>query len=164
MMSILELCTWLQNTQFGTAVRESTLAFPVLEGTHLLGLTFMLGPTFAFDLRLSGLAWRDQPVSKIYKSFLPLTNAGAALMVITGIILFWSEPVKCYNSTYFRLKVIALIVASLNAGIFHFGYFKTVATWDVIGSPPTRARMAGYASIVLWLFVVLAGRYTAYNL
>ena len=164
MSAILAFCTWLQDTSIGTSIRESTLMFPILEGTHLLGLAFMMAPVLMYDLRLTGLLWRSDPVSKVKWQFLPITIAGAVLMVVTGALLFWSEPVKCYNSTYFRVKVVALFLATINVFVFHTTIDRTTAEWDMTLPPPVRARIAGFLSMVLWAGVIFAGRYTAYNL
>jgi hypothetical protein len=163
-MSILAICQWLQNLGFATAIRESILMFPVLEGSHLLGIAVMLAPTFLLDIRLLGWGWKGDSVGKIAYSFLPVTFFGAGLMVITGTLLFCSEAVKCYNSFYFRIKVIALILAGLNPLIFHTTIWRRLTQWENLETPPSRARMAGATSLLFWIIVVAAGRYTAYNL
>ena len=163
-MSVLELCQWLQNTPISTALRESTTLWPVLEGSHLLGMSMMMAPVMMYDFRLIGIRWKTEPVSRVKWSFLPITFFGFALMVSTGVLLLWSEPVKCYNSVYFRIKVAALILAGLNALVFHSTIDRTTAQWDTASPPPFRARMAGVLSLTLWATVIFAGRYTAYNL
>ena len=85
-------------------------------------------------------------------------------MVSTGLLLLLSEPVKCYKSGYFRIKVLALILAGLNAMVFHSTIDRTTAEWDTASPPPFRARMAGAYLLPLWTAVIFAGRYTAYNL
>jgi len=37
-MSLLEICQWIENTPSSTALRESILMFPIIEGSHVLGL------------------------------------------------------------------------------------------------------------------------------
>lgn len=164
MFSILGFCQWLQDTSIGTQIRESTLVFPVLEGSHLLGLALMMAPVMMYDLRLVGLMWTGDPVSKVKWQFLPITFAGFFFMVSTGVLLFWSEPIKCYNSLYFRIKVVFLIIAGLNALVFHSTIDRTASQWDTMLPTPTRARIAGFCSLITWIMVIFAGRYTAYNL
>lgn len=163
-MSILEICQWLQNLGWATGIRESILMFPVLEGSHLLGIAVMLAPTFLLDIRLLGWGWKGDSVGKIAYTFLPVTFFGAGLMVVTGVLLFCSEAVKCYNSLYFRIKVAALIVAALNPLIFHTTIWRRLTQWENLSTPPSRARLAGGMSLFFWIVVVAAGRYTAYNL
>jgi hypothetical protein len=164
MFSILGFCQWLQDTSIGTQIRESTLTFPVLEGSHLLGLALMMAPVMMYDLRLLGILWTTDPVSKVKWQFLPITFTGFFFMVSTGVLLFWSEPIKCYNSTYFRIKVIFLALAGLNALVFHSTIDRTTPQWDTSVPTPRRARIAGVLSLATWTMVIFAGRYTAYNL
>jgi hypothetical protein len=163
-MSVLAWCQWLQEGSISTAIRESTTFWPVLEGSHLIGMALMMAPVMMYDFRLIGFRWKSDPVSKVKWSFLPITFFGFALMVSTGVLLFWSEPLKCYNSGYFRIKVVALILAGLNALVFHSTIDRTTAQWDTASPPPFRARIAGIMSLTLWTAVIFAGRYTAYNL
>src|ERR1700761_7592628 len=101
MPALLEFAQWLQDTQFSTWLRESTTLWPVLEGSHLLGMALMMAPVMMYDFRLIGVKWKADPVSAVKWNFLPITFAGFVLMVVTGSLLFWSEPLKCYKSFYF---------------------------------------------------------------
>jgi len=44
-MSPLEFFRWIQETQVGTALRESTWVFPIILGFHSLGLS-QVSPAF----------------------------------------------------------------------------------------------------------------------
>src|SRR5205809_7534419 len=111
---------WMQNSAFGTGIRESTWTFPVVETTHVLSLAISVGILIWFDLRLLGWGMKHQPISQIHKQLMPYAFFGFVVMTITGILLFWSEPEKCYLSGFFRMKVLFLILAGLNAVIFEF--------------------------------------------
>jgi len=161
---ILEYCQRLQDMGWATALRESQRMFPIIEGLHLLGLAFIMGPVLMLDFRLAGMAWRDTPVSKIAKTFVPYSLGGGALMFITGILLFCAEAVRCYNSGWFRIKLVLLAVAGGNALYFHLKTQSTWATGDSQAVPPPEARRAGVLSMVFWTGVIFAGRWTAYNL
>jgi uncharacterized membrane protein len=161
---LLEYATQLQNVGWATALRESQLMFPFIEGLHLLGLAFIMGPVLMLDFRLAGIAWQDTPVSKIAKTFVPYSLFGAFVMFATGLILFCAEAVRCYNSGWFRIKLVLLLVAGLNAAYFHMKTQATWSTWDTLAVPPPEARRAGILSMVFWTGVIFAGRWTAYNL
>lgn len=163
-MSLIDICQWLENLNWAVALRESQFVFPVIEGTHLLGLALMMVPILMFDLRLLGLMWTGEPASKIRNQFLPISIVGGILMVLTGSILFASEAVKCYGSTYFRIKVLMLFLAALNVIAFHSTIDRSIREWENDSPPPPRARLAGVLSILVWTGVIFAGRYTAYNL
>jgi hypothetical protein len=163
-MSWLSILQWMQDTQSSTAIRESQYVFPILEGIHLLGLAFMMGSVMMLDLRLVGVLWKNDTASKVKQQFLPITVVGFIVMIVTGLLLFWSEPLRCWDSQYFRIKLIALALAGGNALLFHSTVDRHIADWDTSSTPPARARWAGIVSLVLWTGVIFAGRYTAYHL
>lgn len=163
-MSWIGLLQWIQHTPSSTAIRESVLVFPILEGMHLLGLALMMAPVLMFDLRLTGVLWQGDAASKVKRVFLPITFFGFAVMITTGLLLFWSEPLRCWESGYFRIKVVMLALAGLNALVFHSTLDRHIVDWDTVSPPPARARWAGVLSLTLWTGVIFAGRYTAYHL
>ena len=54
-MSLLTICQWLQETSLSISIRESILAFPLIEGAHLLGISVSAGLIAISDLRMMGL-------------------------------------------------------------------------------------------------------------
>lgn len=45
-MTLIEIAQLLENSEFGTALRESQYMFPIVEGVHLLGLALSFGLIF----------------------------------------------------------------------------------------------------------------------
>jgi len=83
-------------------------------------------------------------------------------MVVSGVFLVWSEPVKCYRSIWAPIKLGLLILAGLNALAFEMGIYRKIVEWDDNVKPPLKARLAGYFSLALWVGIVAAGRAIAY--
>jgi hypothetical protein len=83
-------------------------------------------------------------------------------MILTGATLFCAEAVKCYNSPFFRIKVVLLAVAGVNALAFHKTVFRNVEAWDADIPTPLRAKLAGACSLAVWIGVVAMGRGLAY--
>lgn len=162
-MSILDICTWLQNTSFGTGLRESIWMFPIVESTHVLALSLSVGTLLWMDLRLTGTFMKKQPMSKVSRSVLPWTLVGFGIMTITGILLFWCQAVKAYNSIFFKMKIIMLALAAINAIAYHTTIYLKMDEWDKTIPPPARARFAGWCSIILWIGIIVCGRTMAYN-
>lgn len=160
---ILAGCRWLESTSVSIGIRESIWTYPIIESAHVLGLTLFMGLLLFWDCRLIGVTFRHVPVSRIWKRLFPWITAGAALMVVTGLLLFWSDPVRFYGNIFFRVKVIGLVLALLNALAFHFGIERRLIDWDTAPTTPRAAWFAGAASISLWVLVIVAGRLIAYN-
>ena len=162
-MSLFELCSWLQNTEWGTSIRESIWVFPIIEGTHVLALSLSVGTLLVMDLRLAGVLMRREPVSQVSGQLMPWSLAGFAIMFTTGGLLFWSQPLKAYGSIFFRIKLVLLLLACINALIFELTLRRTIATWDRAEKPPLRARITAVLGIALWAGVIAAGRTMAYR-
>ena len=154
---------WLAATDNSTALRESLFMYPLVESSHVLFLLLFAGLTVMLDLRLLGLALRQVKVSDMVDRILPWVRAGFAIMVITGVLLFFAIPVRTYQSVWFRAKVIMLVLAALNIWYFHYRVYPNVEAWDTDATPPWQARRAGLTSILLWGGIIVAGRFIAYN-
>ncbi len=161
-MTLLEICQVIQDSQIGTNMRESNYYW-MLNGSHVLGIGVSAGAIFWFDLRAMGLNMRDMRVSEVYRQISGWMNAGFVLMFITGALLFWARAADSYSNVYFRIKLLGLALAGVNAMYFNFKTKRGIAGWDTAGRPPINVRMAGLASIVLWGTVIAVGRLMAYT-
>jgi hypothetical protein len=163
-MTILRVCEWLEATPVGSMVRESTYGFQVLVAIHILGLTISVGTLVWFDLRLLGRNMPGCPVSEMYRRLMPLTFAGFLIMFVSGFVLFTGYATSAYANAYFRIKLLAILGAGVNALVYHRLTERRIAEWDDAHRPPAPARAAGLISIGLWTVVILAGRMMAYTL
>lgn len=162
-MSLLPFCEWLAGTPGSIALHESLYMYPLVESVHVLTLCLFVGMTMMLDLRLTGLAFRKIPAAEVVKRLQPWMFLGFFVMVTSGVLLFYAIPVRSYQNIFFRTKVVFLLLAGLNALAFHTGIFRNAAAWDRDERPPTRARFAGIASLMLWAGVIITGRMIAYN-
>lgn len=162
--SFVGLLEWLQQTSVSVGIRESTWTYPIIESAHVLGLCLFLGFAMLWDLRLLNITLRRVPVSDVQARVMPWTNVGFVIMLISGVLLVWSEPLRFYGNIFFRLKLIALVLAGANAGFFHFFTAgKRLIEWDSSPISPTSAKVAGILSLFLWACIVVFGRFIAYN-
>jgi hypothetical protein len=156
------ICQWLEQTSIGTAIRESLWLFPVIETVHIFGIILLVGGTSILDLRLMGLTFRDEPVTKLAKRFLPWAWSGFIIQVTTGLLMFASEATKMYINTAFQIKMLMIVAAGVNAFVFHSLAYQSVGKWDKDPVAPVSARIAGLVSILFWFGIVAAGRWIAY--
>ena len=161
-MSILQICEWIANTSVSVGIRESIWTYPIIESVHVLGLTLFLGLLLLWDTRLLGLVLRRVPVSSLWRQLFPWIAFGAIIISISGTLLFWSDPVKFYGNVFFRIKLLALALAAVNALAYHLGIERKLVEWDTAATPRA-AKIAGATSIAVWTLVVVVGRLIAYN-
>lgn len=157
-MEIQEFCTWLHDTPFARALRESTVLFPAVESVHVLAITLMVGSIIAVDLRLLGLASRERAATQIIREVLPITWAAFGIAALTGATMFTSDAVKYSQNLPFRMKMLLLALAGVNMLFFHLFTYRGIARWDASLHTPLGAKLAGGISIALWLGIVSFGR------
>ena len=162
MHSIAAFCQWLQRTSIGTAMRDSLWLFPAIETVHICGIILLVGSTSLLDLRLMGLTFREEPVSKLAKRFLPWAWVGFAVQVVTGGLMFSSEATKMFGNRAFQIKMLLILAAGFNAFVFDRLAYQSVARWENDPVAPLSARIAGLLSMLLWFGIIAAGRWIAY--
>jgi hypothetical protein len=160
---LARICRYLYDSKVGAGIRESVWVFPIIEGTHLLGIALSVGMLCWFDLRLLGFVLRDEPVSKVWKQVMPAAFVGFGLMFVSGILLFWAEAFTAFHSVHFWIKMLLLLVAGINALRFETTAHRNMPEWDLAPVPPLNARMTGAISLILWTAIIITGRTMAYN-
>lgn len=130
-------------------------AFPLLECIHIAGFTLSIGTIALVDLRMLGLALKGQPAPGLAKSLAPWTLVGLAIMLISGPLIFSSDPNMYLRNISFRFKMGALLLAIL--------YNYTVHRWASLSEPaPAIGKLVAVGSIALWTSVVAGGLFIAF--
>ena len=160
---MLEIAIWLSETKWSIALLESLYMYPWIESAHVLSICFFIGILLFVDLRLMGVAFTKLPISEMNKKVLPWSLFGFGLMMLTGFLLFYAIPVRSYQNIFFRFKVILILLAGLNAFLFHRQMKLEGMNWDEGKSIPKSVHLKAAASLVLWSGVIISGRMIAYN-
>jgi uncharacterized membrane protein len=150
---LLRFCHWAERTWVGSSINHSSWLFPAIEAVHIVALTLLFGAIVVLNLRLLGLAFRDQPVPELARELSPWTLCSLVIILITGALLFASEATKAYESGPFRIKMVFLLMAIL----FHFTIYRQVTNGDA-RSNLRGGKVAAAVSLTLWFGVGWAGR------
>lgn len=159
---LLEWCNRISATSLSTVIRESDWWFNIIETVHVIFTTLMVGTILVVDLRLLGIVLCREPASRVVQAVVPWTWAGLAIMGTSGLLLFISEAAQAYDNVAFRIKLVLLLAAGVNALLFHTTIYRAVGEWDTRLPTPGRARTAGALSVALWTAVIVCGRTIAY--
>lgn len=162
-MSLRGPFEWIDALESSIALRESLNAYPILLTAHVVSMCLFSGLIAYWDFRLVGATLKGVPVSSIPKSLFPWALTGFAISVITGGLLFYSQPMRYFGNFYFWLKSGMLVLAGLNILVFHTSVYRSVAEWDTDVRVPRAARIAGLVSLVLFAGIVVTGRLIAYS-
>lgn len=153
----------ISQSAIATYMAEDPFAFPWVETFHVISLVIVFGSILLVDLRLMGLASRDYSVSGLSRTILPVTWVAFVGAVITGSLLFASNPYGYFDNTAFRAKVILLLLAGVNMAVFHL-FTQRRGHLDGPGLIPGGARVAGFVSATLWIGIIACGRWIGFTM
>lgn len=157
--AILQFAETLAASGFGQWASGSSIAYPLANVVHLLGLVMLVGGIGLLDLRLAG-AFRALPVAPLSRALTPIAIAGLLLMVPSGLTMVAADAAVAESAT-FRWKLLLIGLALANAVAFRLLWRDRIDTWDE--GPPAAGRLMAAGSILLWLAVAAFGRMIAYS-
>jgi hypothetical protein len=119
--------------------------------THILAMGAFYGGIGLLDFRLMG--WRGTvPLRAFAEHVLPWLWATFAVAVVTGVALFFYDPVRVGAHAYWVPKLIAIALGLANAALFHrTGYVAALAAETRM---PGSAQLAGALSLACWTAAV----------
>jgi uncharacterized protein DUF6644 len=161
-MGLMDLLRRLEDSPMGVAVRESAWLFPTLETLHVISIALVVGTIMTVDLRLLHIAWRGRAASELIREIVPWTWMAFACAAMSGGLLFISAATRYADNGAFQLKMLLLLLAGLNMAIFHRYSYRQIARWDRGPVVPAAARLAGGFSLVIWIAVVVMGRWIGF--
>jgi hypothetical protein len=131
-------------------------AYGVTEVVHISALALSIGTIAAVDLRLMGAGVRASSAEGLARQLAPWTLAGLALVIVSGLMIFSTDPLRYYYHPTFRLKIELLVLGLLYNYTLH-----SVAVRPA--TPMVLARVAAVGSIALWVSVVFCGLFYAFT-
>jgi hypothetical protein len=104
-------------------LRESTWGYPIISAIHVLGMAWFGGTILIGE-------W----VPELRR----LRHIGLALVLISGVMLFWMQPAQYERNIPFYAKMLMLVAL-------------------------TRVKSASALSFVLWMAIIVASRGIAFG-
>ena len=156
---LLPYIQWLSETRISQAIGQSSWAFAVIESVHLLALAVIGGAVLIVDLKLLGFGIRTQSVAEVARDAQKWFLGSWLVMIVTGLLLFWSEPQKLYYSTPFMVKMTCLLLGT----IFALTVRRRVAFAGEGRVSPLTMKLVALVSLTLWFGVGAGGRWIGFS-
>ena len=154
------LISTLEGSAINGWVLGSSWVWPLLEILHFIGLSLLLGSLLVIDLRLAGF-FRGIDIRATHR-LLPWTLFGFSLNLITGALFVIGDPARYFANIGFRVKMLLVLLAGLNALWFYFRIDSAMRSWAPHGDTPALAKTIAFLSLGLWCGVLLLGRLIPY--
>ncbi len=149
----------ISDLPLAAALRNSAIAYPLVNAAHIAAFGLMLGAIATLDLRLLG-AFRAAPLRDLGPPLWRVAAGGLAAAALTGLLLFSTRATTYAENPAFLLKLglIGLGLANVAALRLNPHWGRTLAGGPVHAS----VRLAAALSLIAWLGAVLAGRWIGF--
>jgi uncharacterized membrane protein SirB2 len=127
---------------------------PIVQTVHLLGIAVIMSSVVLLDLRILGLALPSQDVQELTRRVMPWVWWTLPVMLLSGLMFVFARPRRYFTNPIFGLKFGLLLPAIALAAVLHFVSVRKPDDW--------RTKLLAALSLLLWIGVVLAGRWIAY--
>lgn len=159
MLNLLPFIEWVAASPLSKAISTSTWAFAVIESIHLLALAVIGGAVLIVDLKLLGYGIRTQTLAEVARDAQKWFVASWTVMIVTGLLLFVSEPQKLYYSTPFAVKMLCLVAGT----VFALTVRRKVTLAGENRVPPLVMKLVALVSLALWFGVGAGGRWIGFS-
>ena len=123
---MMTLAQFLSETALHTWIVGQAWLWPVLEITHFIGLTLLIGGLLVVDLRVLGVS-ASTPLLATYR-LLPLVLLGFGLNLISGVFFSVGDPFRYAANIGFQAKMVFVLLAGANAALSSHQHYAT-AYW-----------------------------------
>ncbi|HEY6259490.1 MAG TPA: hypothetical protein VIY51_27230 [Xanthobacteraceae bacterium] len=122
--------------------------------THVVSMAAFFGGIAALDLRMMG--WRTSlPLRPVAELILPWLYVTFGIALLTGVALFFYDPVHVGSHAYFTLKLLLTLLGLANAALFRRSIHFVALAGEAPAAPTAHVRLAGAVSLALWTGVVV---------
>lgn len=135
---------------------------PVVQTVHILSVAAIMGSVVLIDLRVLGLALPSQSTTELVRRLMPWTWWALPVLAVSGLVSVCARPARYLFNPVFGLKFAMLAPAIVLAVVFQRGSAKDASFWEQSRGRRASARTIAAFSLLLWIGVVMAGRWIAY--
>ena len=136
---------------------------PIAQSFHILGIRAVMASSVMINLRLLGLAVPSQNPSEMIRRLMPWTWGALVVNLISGSLFVFARPGRYFLEPIFGYKVMMLIPAFALVFVVHRLSLREDNYWESTGGRQLTAKVIAVVSLLLWVGIILAGRWIAYS-
>lgn len=156
---LTEFSLWIADTGLSNLIVVNFWVIPIIQVFHILALAGAFGAVFMITLRVFGLAGMNRTLAETERRYVRWIWWCALIMLCSGLGLIIGEPIRELINPIFWIKMGLVLVAIVASLTFHGRVIQRLAGGGVVTGG---IKAASLAIVVLWLVIMLCGRWIAY--
>jgi hypothetical protein len=159
-----EFAVWLSQTYPSVLIQtHNSWVIPTIQSIHITGIGIVLASVFMMDLRILGLAGRDQTLHQTTNRFGPWLMWSLVVLLVTGVLMVVGEPVRELVTFSFWFKMFLVAFGTVVAAIFLKTLKRNDQRWEDALTNRFPIRLMAVFTFLVWLAVIVLGRLIAYD-
>ncbi|WP_218018849.1 DUF6644 family protein [Novosphingobium rosa] len=146
----------LYASPLSTSIRDAGFIIPAVQSVHILSIGLLFGGALICDLKVLGVWGVPEPLALVYRRFQPWMMAALGALLLSGLVNAIGEPVRVFGNRIFWLKMALLLVACGLTALLGRAMRQNQAPISQI------SRVMALLSILLWVAIIICGRWIAY--
>lgn len=135
---------------------------PILQTMHLLSIAAIMGSAVIINLRLLQWAVPSQRLDEMTLRLQVWTWGGLLGVFSSGIWFVLARPERYFSNPVFQIKIALLLCAIATSAALYRLNLREPDYWQASRQRALIGKGLALLSLLLWIFVVLAGRWIAY--
>jgi len=157
------LTEWLSQTSISLAIQTHDWVIPTVQSVHIVAIGVVLASVFMIDLRILGLAGRDQSLTETTGRFGPWLSGALCVLLATGVLMVIGEPARELLAFSFWLKMFLVAVGTVTAAVFQISLRRNEIQWEQSVAKRRTTKWLALATLLIWVCIVILGRLIAYD-
>ena len=153
----------LSKTSLSLAIATHEWIIPAIQSIHIVAIGAVLASVFMIDLRIFGLAERDQTLAQTTARFGPWLSGALCVLLVTGAAMVVGEPARELLAFSFWLKMGLVIVGTAVALVFQRSLGRHQDHWETALVHRRSIKALAVLTMLTWISVVVLGRLIAYD-
>jgi len=160
---MIQFTEWLAQTALSLAIQTHEWVIPTVQSIHIVAIGIVLASVFMIDLRVLGLAGRDQSLMETTGRFGPWLTGALCVLLATGVLMVVGEPARELLAFSFWLKMFLVALGTLIAALFQMALRRNQSHWEESLVKQRTTKSLAILTLLIWVAIVILGRLIAYD-
>lgn len=161
--AISQFAEWVSHTPLSKVIVTYEWIIPSTQSIHYMALAVLFSSAAIINLRILGVVSGHTPLTRVAQRFAPGIWIALVVMIVTGLVLLIGEPARSLTTWEFQSKMVMLVLVAALTVYMQRRIADGASQWDVAAAVPGAARASAFASLLLWMLIIVAGRWIAYH-
>ncbi len=157
------LAEWIARTDLSVTLQSHMWIVPTSQSIHIISVGVLFTSALVINGRILGIGSTGRTVPQLFDVLVPWMWAALAVLVVTGTTQTIAEPVRQFVAPVFWAKMAMIVIVVATTRLYLAQIRAHARDWIAGSTPPPGARVFAIGSSLLWVAIIVCGRFIGYT-